>query len=78
MLDYLLALLPDDLEQTLQEFRKVFDPVAAVLSGALGRLATLGDGLAPRVERPRAAGRPQGPAQVPRLATRPTCWRSRG
>lgn len=45
-LDYLLSLLPDDLSQTIKDLMNVFAPIDNLLSGALGRLSTLGDGLA--------------------------------
>ena len=72
MLDYLLALLPDDLEQTIQEFRKIFDPIRGVLSGALARLAALGDGLASEWNDPALQAARKDPSKL--LDSDPADW----
>jgi hypothetical protein len=48
LIDLLLMLLPDDLElfkQTIRDLMAVFDPIKDVLTGALGRLPQLVEGL---------------------------------
>lgn len=44
-LDFLLALLPDDLERTIKDFRAIFDPVKGVFTGVGARLTGLVAGL---------------------------------